>query len=814
MTAVSTWVRAVLRQRWRATVVLSLLIGIAGAAALGAADGARRTQTAFPRMRQTSRAADLLVSVGGSGLGGFYDALGALPGVESIGKIAGIPLVPLDKKGRPDLNSSPLPNAAVDDHTMISIQRPKIIAGRAPNPAASDEALVDPLGARLLQVHVGSVVPMFLFKTEKLKDGVRISLRIVGVGIQPESVVPTTPLDAQPTIVVTPAFFNSQPSLTSRQNLNYDGAFVRLQPRGDIQAFEDAADALVKKYPETLGGTFFQDLAQTGEREQRAIMPLAIAVYVFAGLIAVAILFVLGQAIARQQFVEGDDYGTLRALGFTRTQVVVVGLIRVGLIATIGAVLAALGALAVSPFMPIGPARLAEPSPGFEANVAIIALGAVGLVVLLLARAALPALRLASGRGTEGPATRRSVLAEGAARAGMAPPAAAGIRMAFEQHHGKRSLPLRGALAGSIVGLAALTAALMFGSSLNRLVTVPAAYGQRWTVIADSSFGTVHLKEHAAEINADPGISGYTGGNYGAVTIGGRDVPAIGLDRIKGNVYPALLEGRPAEKPNEIVIGTLVMRRLRTSVGRTIPVTLPLETQPRSMTVVGRAVFPTLGRGSFTPTSLGDGAAMVAANFTAYEKTINPDAPEPYNFLLFRIRGGADEPAAEKRLRDLFVDPQCAQTNDCSVVSQQRPIELGVLTRVRSVPLILAGLLALFAAATLAHALLTSVRLRARDLAILKTIGFIRRQIIATVAWQTSTLAVTALLLGLPLGIIAGRAIWSMFASGLGVPSVPVISAVVLGVAIPSTLLLANVIGALPARAAARTEAAVVLRTE
>jgi len=109
--------------------------------------------------------------IGGSGLGGFYDALGALPGVESIGKIAGIPLVPLDKKGRPDLNSSPLPNAAVDDHTMISIQRPKIIAGRAPNPAASDEALVDPLGARLLQVHVGSVVPMFLFRRIVRPDG-------------------------------------------------------------------------------------------------------------------------------------------------------------------------------------------------------------------------------------------------------------------------------------------------------------------------------------------------------------------------------------------------------------------------------------------------------------------------------------------------------------------------------------------------------------------------------------------------------------------------------------------------------------------
>ena len=136
------------------------------------------------------------------------------------------------------------------------------------------------------------------------------------------------------------------------------------------------------------------------------------------------------------------------------------------------------------------------------------------------------------------------------------------------------------------------------------------------------------------------------------------------------------------------------------------------------------------------------------------------------------------------------------------------------MTRVRSVPLILAGLLALFAAATLAHALLTSVRLRSHDLAILKTIGFVRRQIRATVAWQTSVLAFTALLFGLPLGVIGGRGIWSLFATGLGVPADAVISLVVVLVAIPATLLLANLIGAAPARAAARTEAAVVLRTE
>ncbi|HEV2685667.1 MAG TPA: ABC transporter permease, partial [Actinomycetota bacterium] len=471
--------------------------------------------------------------------------------------------------------------------------------------------------------------------------------------------------------------------------------------------------------------------------------------------------------------------------------------------------------LAVSPFMPIGPARLAEPSPGFEANVAVLALGAVAIVVIVLARATLPALRLASGRSGDTLSTGRSVLAETAARAGFAPPAASGIRMAFEQHHGKRSLPLRSALAGSIVGLAALIAALMFASSLTHLVGVPASYGQRWTVIADSSFGTVSLKEHASHLNTDPEVTGYTGGNYGAVTIEGRDVPAIGLDRLKGDVYPALLgQGRAAEQPNEIVLGTLVMRRLRTSIGRTIPVQLPTEPQPRIMTVVGRAVFPSFGRGSFTTTSIGDGAAVVSADLAPYEKQINPYASEPYNFLLIRLREGPGRAAAEKRLQSWFVDPQCAGTNDCSLRSEQRPIELGVLTRVRSVPLILAGLLALFAVATLGHALLTSVRLRARDLAILKTIGFVRRQIRATVAWQTSTLAATALILGLPLGVIAGRSIWSLFASGLGVPSHPAISVFVIIIAVPAVLVLANVIGAWPARAAARTEAAVVLRTE
>ena len=51
------------------------------------------------------------------------------------------------------------------------------------------------------------------------------------------------------------------------------------------------------------------------------------------------------------------------------------------------------------------------------------------------------------------------------------------------------------------------------------------------------------------------------------------------------------------------------------------------------MRVVGRAVFPKLGAGSFTPTNLGEGAATRAAVFA------DPSAGRDgkYSFMLFRL---------------------------------------------------------------------------------------------------------------------------------------------------------------------------------
>ena len=104
------------------------------------------------------------------------------------------------------------------------------------------------------------------------------------------------------------------------------------------------------------------------------------------------------------------------------------------------------------------------------------------------------------------------------------------------------------------------------------------------------------------------------------------------------------------------------------------------------------------------------------------------------------------------------------------VISDQRPDDIRNYSRVRDTPLILGGVLALLAVGTLAHVLVTAVRRRRRDLAMLKTLGLVRRQVLGVVEWQALSLAGVALLIGVPLGLLAGRWAWVLFASSAAWP--------------------------------------------
>ena len=138
------------------------------------------------------------------------------------------------------------------------------------------------------------------------------------------------------------------------------------------------------------------------------------------------------------------------------------------------------------------------------------------------------------------------------------------------------------------------------------------------------------------------------------------------------------------------------------------------------------------------------------------------------------------------------------------------------LQSVDRLPTLLAALVVLLGVAAVGNTLVNAVRQRRRDrLAIARrTIGFVRRQVAAVVAWQATWFSVIALLVGVPLGVAGGRWAWNLVASGMGSVSPPVVPVLAIGFVILASLILANVIAAWPGRMAARVPPGVVMRAE
>jgi hypothetical protein len=108
-----------------------------------------------------------------------------------------------------------------------------------------------------------------------------------------------------------------------------------------------------------------------------------------AGLIALA---VIGQLLGRQLALDSAEFPVLRALGATRASLVGLSLARLAVVTVAGGIVAVALAIAASPLMPIGPARLAEPHPGTEVNLAILGIGFAAVALLPIASLAAAAV--------------------------------------------------------------------------------------------------------------------------------------------------------------------------------------------------------------------------------------------------------------------------------------------------------------------------------------------------------------------------------------------------------------------------------------
>jgi ABC-type lipoprotein release transport system permease subunit len=640
----------------------------------------------------------------------------------------------------------------------------------------------------------------------------------VGLVVARDNEVPVNALASSPTLVATPALLRQFQSdvQTYETYTAFDGGFVRLKPGASRSAFSRDAQELATHYPET--GAPDQPIFVADEHEQaaaveHAIRPQAAALALFSLLAALSALFVLGQILSRQLFLAADENPTLMALGMGRNQLFALGLAEAGIVATAGAVLAAVIAALASPYTPIGPARIAEPHPGFAINWAILGIGLLATVALLVARVAWPAWRYASAHAAVEAENvdRPSRLVEEATRVGAPASAAVGIRLALEPGRGRTAVPVRSALAGTVVAVAAVAAAFTFGNNLVRLVHTPKLYGQTWSVAVDTQFGRLPPNATVNLLQKQKGVTGWTFGDHADVTIAGKNVATIGLTPGRGpELWPKIVDGRAPSAPDEIVLGSKTLAAAHRHVGDTIVVTPQRADRGQPMHIVGRAVFPFFGQGSFTPTGLGDGAAIQDP-----PRDASPDDPAGYNFVLVRMAPGTGAAAIASFRRNIEqATGLCPQDQVCGVETAKRPVDILNYTRIQATPLALAGLLALLAVATIAHLLVTSIRRRRRDLAVLKTMGFVRPQVSSAVAWQATTLVGVALLVGVPLGAAAGRWVWQEFAFRIGIAPDPRVPLVTLLLFIPVAVVVANLLAAGPGWVAARLKPAPVLRTE
>jgi hypothetical protein len=797
-------------------VGLALLVAFAGGCLLTTAAGARRTDSAYQRFLVASGASDVLVSPADSGLGGYYGALARLPSVTAVAPIVGLSVLPVGPGGRPVLAS--VVAAPLDRRWGHILEIPKVLDGRLPLAGRPGEIAVDQNGALALRLHVGSTLVMRAVPagpSPGANAGAHrppLRERVVGIVVTRGSVHPVTNLDKVPAIFASTALLHQ----LGRAYTSFDGAYVKLRPGHSPGIAGRQAEALAQRFRATGGHVFVADESAQAAAVERSIRPEAVSLALFALVLAITGLLVVGQAATRLIAAAQPANPVLAALGMTRSQLMAAELLEVGVAAAAGAVAGVGLAVAASPLMPIGTARLAEPDPGLSADWAVLTAGVVAIVVLAVARVAGPAWRLASsgnaGRAAASPAGRSKV-AEWLAAAGAPVTAAAGVRLALEPGRGRTAVPVRSAMTGAVLSVLAVTAALTFGANLLHLVHTPRLYGQAWDAAVDWQFGSFTPRQAQHVLGAAPGITGWSYGNHGTIGIGGLVVPAIGVAAGRGPLLsPTLLAGRPPRTDREVVLGTATIRRIGRTVGQTVTVTAGGRRQVDR--IVGRAVFPNFGQGGFTPTDLGEGAETTTAGLGAVPPGRPPGGQPAYEFALLRFAPGplrAAHVAAFQRSMSRICS--AAQQPGC-VITDQRPNGVADYARIDGTPTALAAVLAVLGLAVLGQFIVVSGRRRRRDFAILRTLGLTGRQVRVITAWQVSTVTGLALAAGIPLGVVAGHWSWRLFAGGLGIPADFVTPLPLVLLMVPAVILAGNAVAYWPARTAARVSPARVLRAE
>jgi hypothetical protein len=824
--------RSTFRHEWGGYLSLVLLIALVGGLALGSIAGARRTDSSFPVYLASTDPATgrVFTGIDDPSLGlhsGFYPKVNAeiahLPYVEraavSVGYDGNINLNGV-KGVHAHFTAGETPPTVIGGREYLTLDKVTLVAGHMFDPNHPDEAVVNAQVLRELGVHIGSViaVPFYTDEESTTTDDngppdLFPKITIVGEVVINSSVVQDD-IDALGSAVIL-----ISPKLNQRLEsccAYYSGLALKVRggaANGSRVLAEVAKIDPISKFGVGGGASPSQIVAKA----QQEIKPEAIALGVFGLIAGIAVILIAGQIIGRMLRARAADARTLQAIGANNWMALCSELMGILFAVAAGALLAVALAIALSPLAPIGPVRYVYPYRGVSIDGTVLGFGLIALLLVLvvitfvLARRELRRIRQLRRIGyseSDSWVTRLTTTA------GVPLSLATGLRFALKSGRGASSAPVRSAILGAVLAVVVLVTTVTFGSSLDNLVSHPSLYGWNWNYALLSGFAgqeDMPAPQVATWFNHDHYVASWSGANFVTAELDGQSMEMM-TESPGARVGPPVLSGHGLLAANQVVLGDATLASLHKRVGDTVTFD-DGKSRPTTLRIVGTATLTPITKGL----EMGNGALVATSDFpTSLTNVQESEIPGP-QAVLIRLRAGTNLKAALRSIHNIIYkinrvrgDPGAAG----GLVKQLRPAEIVNYRAMGTTPAILGGGLALGAIVALALTLVASVRRRRRELALLKTLGFVRRQLAWAVAWQSSIAVAIGIVIGVPVGILLGRDLWDLFAHEIDAVPMPSVPGLVIILIVVGALVLANAVAAIPGRMAARTSTALVLREE
>jgi hypothetical protein len=825
--------RSTLGRRWPGYLTIVVLIGLLGGVALGAIAAARRTQAAFPVFLTSTNPSNLSLPTSGWEPGQPNAAGSSLQGEQLVAHLPFVarvadsynlnaqPILADDylippPKGARALGISILNNLGSLDGEYLDVDRATVVAGR--RPTRTDEVDLSPIVAEVLGLHVGGSLLMGFYTNQQttmpgygtsqtfhVTPHRTLRMKVVGLAeLNSNVLVDSLQATSTADILYSPALVHQLlsccvTSVTTSLRLAHGNADV-----GRVAGEIDAA-AERQGFPPPLLG-----VAPDVATAELTIRPESLALGAFGVIAALATLLIAGLAIARQLRLRRGELRTLQALGANRVATVLDGAIGIVLAVIVGAALAAGVAIALSPLSPVGLVRAVYPDRGLSVDGWVLLLGCGGLIVLLSSFAVLAADRGRQHR-THARGRRRSpALVRAAANLGLSAPVVEGTRLAVDSG-GEDAVPALSTIVGAFVALVVLVATVTFGASLDALVSHPNLYGWNWDYELTGGGGIAPVPGILAArlLDHDDAVTSWSPVVFGGqAAIDGQQIPYIGQPP-GARVSVPILSGHGLTASSEIVLGGQTLEMLHRSVGDTVR--LQIGSRSEVLRIVGTATMPVVGiQVGATHPSMGVGALVASSLVPVQTSNANDVHPLGPSAIFVRLHSAAGRARLLRIAKELSLPTNYGVT----LLGVQRPAEILNYRSTTALPALLGVGLAAGATAALLLTLLASVRRRRRHLALLRTFGFTRTQLALTVASQASVAVGIGTVLGVPIGIVLGRTLWTAFANQIDVVAAPLVPALTVSAIAVGALVLANVVAAVPGRLAADSPTAVLLRAE